>query len=239
MCSGISCSRSDGWQAWRPRQLRMPRRGRGGAAALARRLRRFSRAARSAAQRADRPGASSSSSSGTRSQRSGCSALASTASLSPAAAPRSLPASTIMCSIITDAGDLVRPQPHLHLRQCSRSASKRIAGFFLGLLFWDSDRLPGRRVALTLLFAPMVVTPVAAGTFWRLIYDPTFGVLDWFITLLVGFPRSDFLSDANLAFCGRAGGRYLDVDAVHGADGDGGAWLGAARPNLRPLRSTG
>jgi multiple sugar transport system permease protein len=74
-----------------------------------------------------------------------------------------------------------------------------IAGFFLGLLFWGSDRLPGRRVALTLLFAPMVVTPVAAGTFWRLIYDPTFGILDWFIGLL-GFPAVRFLSDAGAAF---------------------------------------
>ncbi len=74
-----------------------------------------------------------------------------------------------------------------------------IGGFLLGLLFWGSDRLPARRIALTLLFAPMVVTPVAAGTFWRLIYDPTFGVLDWFITLL-GFPPVRFLSDAGAAF---------------------------------------
>ncbi|MGH7084244.1 MAG: carbohydrate ABC transporter permease, partial [Acetobacteraceae bacterium] len=56
-----------------------------------------------------------------------------------------------------------------------------VVGMLLGLLFWRSDRLPGRRVALTLLFAPMVVTPVAAGTFWRLIYDPTFGILNWLI----------------------------------------------------------
>ncbi|HTU55995.1 MAG TPA: sugar ABC transporter permease [Acetobacteraceae bacterium] len=81
-----------------------------------------------------------------------------------------------------------------------------VAGFFLGLLFWGSDRLPGRRVALTLLFAPMVVTPVAAGTFWRLIYDPTFGVLNWFIRSL-GLQAIRFLSDANVAF-----GAVLAVD---------------------------
>ena len=74
-----------------------------------------------------------------------------------------------------------------------------VAGFFLGLLFWRSDKLPGRRLALTLLFAPMVVTPVAAGTFWRLIYDPTFGVLNWLIQSL-GFEPVRFLSDANAAF---------------------------------------
>ena len=38
--------------------------------------------------------------------------------------------------------------------------------------------MPGRRIALTLLFAPMVLTPVASGTFFRFIYDPTFGVLN-------------------------------------------------------------
>jgi multiple sugar transport system permease protein len=81
-----------------------------------------------------------------------------------------------------------------------------LAGFFLGLLFWRSDRLPGRRLALTLLFAPMVVTPVAAGTFWRLIYDPTFGVLNWFIRL-IGMDTVRFLSDANVAF-----GAVLAVD---------------------------
>jgi multiple sugar transport system permease protein len=81
-----------------------------------------------------------------------------------------------------------------------------IAGVLLGLLFWGSERLPGRRVALTLLFAPMVVTPVAAGTFWRLIYDPTFGVLNWFIRSL-GLPAVRFLSDANVAF-----GAVLAVD---------------------------
>lgn len=81
-----------------------------------------------------------------------------------------------------------------------------LAGFFLGLLFWRSDKLPGRRLALTLLFAPMVVTPVAAGTFWRLIYDPTFGVLNWIIQLL-GFEPVRFLSDATVAF-----GAVLAVD---------------------------
>ncbi len=81
-----------------------------------------------------------------------------------------------------------------------------VLGFLLGLLFWGSNRLPGRRVALTLLFAPMVVTPVAAGTFWRLIYDPTFGVLNWFIRSL-GLPTVSFLSDANVAF-----GAVLAVD---------------------------
>ena len=74
-----------------------------------------------------------------------------------------------------------------------------LLGVALGLLFWGSARLPGRRLALTLLFAPMVVTPVASGTFFRLIYDPTFGVLNAILRGL-GFGTLDFLGDSALAF---------------------------------------
>jgi multiple sugar transport system permease protein len=77
--------------------------------------------------------------------------------------------------------------------------TETLLGVALGLLFWNSHRLPGRRIALTMLFAPMVLTPVAAGTFWRLIYDPTFGVLNYVIRSL-GFPSVDFLGNGNVAF---------------------------------------
>jgi multiple sugar transport system permease protein len=81
-----------------------------------------------------------------------------------------------------------------------------LLGLLLGLLFWNSQRLPGRRVALTMLFAPMVLTPVASGTFWRLIYDPTFGILNSGIRAL-GFDTVGFLQEANTAF-----GAVLAVD---------------------------
>ena len=76
-----------------------------------------------------------------------------------------------------------------------------VLGLLLGFLFWGSTRLPGRRVALTLLFAPMVLTPVATGTFFRLIYDPTFGV---FNSILGAFGASpvNVLGSASTAFWG-------------------------------------
>lgn len=77
--------------------------------------------------------------------------------------------------------------------------TETLLGLALGLLFWNSHRLPGRRIALTMLFAPMVITPVASGTFWRLIYDPTFGVLNAIIRGL-GFSGVNFLGDASTAF---------------------------------------
>lgn len=74
-----------------------------------------------------------------------------------------------------------------------------LLGVVLGLLFWGSGGMPGRRLALTLLFTPMVLPPVAVGTFYRLIYEPTFGIANYFADLLTG-RRFDFLGDKDLAF---------------------------------------
>lgn len=71
-------------------------------------------------------------------------------------------------------------------------------GLLLGYLFWGSRDMPGRRLALTLLFAPMILTPIAAGVFFRLIYEPTFGVAP-FLFRQLGL-EVNFLNDRNLAF---------------------------------------
>jgi multiple sugar transport system permease protein len=72
-------------------------------------------------------------------------------------------------------------------------------GVLLGLLFWGSSKMPGRRLALTMLFTPMVITPVASGLFWKLIYEPTFGVINAIITGLGG-SKVDFLTNNDWAF---------------------------------------
>jgi multiple sugar transport system permease protein len=74
-----------------------------------------------------------------------------------------------------------------------------LLGVVLGLLFWRSGAMPGRRLALTLLFAPMVLPPIAVGTFYRLIYEPTFGVANHLTAALIG-QRFDFLGNKDLAF---------------------------------------
>jgi multiple sugar transport system permease protein len=74
-----------------------------------------------------------------------------------------------------------------------------VLGVLIGFLFWGSAKMPGRRVALTLLFTPMVITPVASGLFWKLIYEPTFGVLNSIITGLGG-KKIDFLTNNEWAF---------------------------------------
>lgn len=74
-----------------------------------------------------------------------------------------------------------------------------LLGISLGFLFWGSTHMPGRRLALTLLFTPMVLTPVAAGLFWKLMYEPTFGVVNHFISLFGG-AKIDFLTNVDWAF---------------------------------------
>jgi len=75
-----------------------------------------------------------------------------------------------------------------------------LLGVALGFLFWGSKNMPGRRIALTLLFAPMVLTPVATGTFFRFIYDPTFGILNYIARDGFGMAPIDFLGNPNIAF---------------------------------------
>lgn len=82
-----------------------------------------------------------------------------------------------------------------------------VLGLLLGLLFWGSARLPGRRVALTLLFAPMMITPVAASIFFRLMYDPTFGLISYLISQVSGKMPPNLLGDQSTAF-----GAALAVD---------------------------
>lgn len=68
-----------------------------------------------------------------------------------------------------------------------------LLGSILGLIFWDSNRLPGRRIALTLLFTPMLLTPASVGAFFGLMLNPNFGVISYVSQLITGH-RWDFLS---------------------------------------------
>jgi multiple sugar transport system permease protein len=74
-----------------------------------------------------------------------------------------------------------------------------LLGMLLGFLYWGSGRMPGRRLALTLLFTPMVLPPVAVATFFRLIYEPQFGIANFLTEKLLG-QRFDFLGNKDLAF---------------------------------------
>lgn len=73
-----------------------------------------------------------------------------------------------------------------------------VLGIILGILFWGSDKLPGRRLALTLLFTPMLLTPVSVGAFYQYIYEPTFGILNYLLSFFG--TNIDFLGNRQWAF---------------------------------------
>ena len=74
-----------------------------------------------------------------------------------------------------------------------------ILGALIGFLFWRSDKMPGRRLALTLFFTPMVLTPLSSGLFWRLLLDPVFGLVNYLISLF-GVEPINFLTNTDWAF---------------------------------------
>jgi multiple sugar transport system permease protein len=60
-------------------------------------------------------------------------------------------------------------------------AAQMIVGFLLALLF--AKQFPMRKYLLILVLTPMMLSVVAAGVFFSYYYDPTFGLLSYFIRL--------------------------------------------------------
>jgi len=70
------------------------------------------------------------------------------------------------------------------------------AGLFLAVLL--NQRLWGRDVARTVLFAPVIVSGAAIAVVWSYIFDPHYGLLRVFINA-VGFQSPSWLTDATWA----------------------------------------
>ena len=79
------------------------------------------------------------------------------------------------------------------------AGTQTFLGIILGFIFWGSKDLPGRRIALTLIFTPMILAPLATGSFFKIIYDPVFGILNYFIKGVFGV-TIDFLGSSAWAF---------------------------------------
>lgn len=67
-----------------------------------------------------------------------------------------------------------------------------ILGFALAFLFFQEFK--GRRLAITLVTMPLLIAPIAAGIFFKYIYDATFGIFTYLIELLTGM-RVNMLKD--------------------------------------------
>jgi multiple sugar transport system permease protein len=68
-----------------------------------------------------------------------------------------------------------------------------VVGFGLALLL--NRTIPFKGFITTLLLLPMMLSPVVVGLFWKLIYDPSWGILNH----ALGLGKVAWLTDANLA----------------------------------------
>jgi multiple sugar transport system permease protein len=114
---------------------------------------------------------------------------------------------------------------------------------------------PGKNVIMTLAIAPMMLTPVVVGLFWRILLNHSWGPINYFIGL-IGIPPQSWLGDPILAFISvvqvqvwwgisfvflviLAGLRSLPVEPFESAYIDGASRLQAFRyltlPLLRPV----
>jgi multiple sugar transport system permease protein len=71
-----------------------------------------------------------------------------------------------------------------------------VVGFGLALLV--RDRFKGSGFITTLMLVPMMISPVVVGMFWKLMYDPGFGIFNYLTGQ--GGRGADWLGDPQLAF---------------------------------------
>jgi multiple sugar transport system permease protein len=68
----------------------------------------------------------------------------------------------------------------------------------LGIAVLFNREFPGKGLVRTVILLPMVATPVAIALIWALMFNPSLGVLNYFLESL-GLPRSLWVADASLA----------------------------------------
>lgn len=72
-----------------------------------------------------------------------------------------------------------------------------VLGFGLALLLRDKFR--GSGLVTTLIVIPMMFSPVVVGLFWKLIYNPSYGIFNYMIGFTNPATAPDWLASSNLA----------------------------------------
>lgn len=68
----------------------------------------------------------------------------------------------------------------------------------LGIAYVLNKKLVGKKFLRTAFFAPVIIAPVAAAVIWRWLYDPNFGLVNYFIDIL-GFDSVNWLNEPTAA----------------------------------------
>ena len=71
-------------------------------------------------------------------------------------------------------------------------------GLGFGIALMLNRALRGLGLIRALLLLPMVMTPVIVGITWRMLFSPTYGLVDYFLGL-AGLGQPDWLADSHLA----------------------------------------
>ncbi len=79
-------------------------------------------------------------------------------------------------------------------------ALQSVIGLVLALLF--NREFMGKGVITTLILAPMMLSPVVVGMFWRYMLDPNWGILDYLLHAIFNLPKYAWLADAKFALLG-------------------------------------
>lgn len=125
----------------------------------------------------------------------------------------------------------------------------------VAIAFLVSVKWPGSRIVRALLIIPMVITPVVAGSVWKMLLDPLWGYFNYLITQL-GFEPVAWLAHPDLAIVSiividtwrwtpfiiliaLAGIVSLDTEPLEAAKVDGATWwqrlVYVVLPMLRPV----
>jgi len=71
-----------------------------------------------------------------------------------------------------------------------------LLGFFIALVLWKIRR--PLRIVQAIILLPMITSPVIVGLIWRYIYDPQYGILNWFLQN-IGLSTYAWLADEKTA----------------------------------------
>jgi multiple sugar transport system permease protein len=73
----------------------------------------------------------------------------------------------------------------------------------LGLALLLNRELKGRNIILTIILMPLILTPVIVGLLWRFMYNPDFGIINYFLSL-IGLPEMPWIASASTALISAA-----------------------------------
>jgi multiple sugar transport system permease protein len=79
-------------------------------------------------------------------------------------------------------------------------AAQSLIGLGLALLF--NREFGGKGIITTLVLAPMMLSPVVVGMFWRYMLEPNWGVIDYLLNTLFGIQKIQWLSNESTALFG-------------------------------------